>query len=310
MNILEATTHGREVFLTGATGLLGSALLQRLLQEGVRVHALVRTPDQANWVRALGALPVVGNLAHLDMDACRLAFLCCDTVIHLAATTDESNPERLFTTNVRGTKMLVQGAKAAGISRFIFVSTLATLSDALQAPLQAAPSAPKPGQYVMSRFLAEEVVFSGYHQGLPSIVLNLATILPPSLKGRSAFRAWLASHPLPREASTQHVHMLPLDTAVEAIWRTLVRGRPGQRYVISNREQTVPFETLIPLMVQARACGDALFVPRDHPPLFHTTTLDHGEALGLTYASPLPAIEALRAEQWLTREPVVMPWRS
>jgi len=207
---LATSRHGRRCS-TGGTGLLGEALLRRLLQVGVRVHVLVRTPDQANQVRVLGALPVVGNLARLDMDACRLALTCCDAVIHLAATTDESNPQRLFETNVRGTKMLVQGAKAAGVGRFVFVSTLATLADTLQSPLQSAPSAPKPSQYVMSRFLAEEVVFSGYHQGVPTIVVNLATVLPLSLMRRSAFRTWLAAYPIPRDVEVEHVHMLRTD---------------------------------------------------------------------------------------------------
>nr|WP_290667596.1 NAD-dependent epimerase/dehydratase family protein [Ardenticatena sp.] len=310
MGRLGMSTHVREVFLTGGTGLLGGALLQRLLQKGVRVHVLVRTPDQANQVRALGALPVVGNLARLDLDACRLALRCCDAVIHLAATTDESNPQRLFETNVRGTKMLIQGAKAAGVGRFVFVSTLATLADTLQSPLQAAPSAPKPSHYVMSRFLAEEVVFSGYHQGVPAIVVNLATVLPPSLMRRSAFRAWLAAHPLPHDVEAQHVHMLTYETALEAIWQALDLGRPGQRYVVSNSRQTIPLDRLIPLMVQARINGDSLSVPRDHPPVFHTTTLDHGDALGLVYQSPEPALEALRAERWCLRESVVLPWRS
>jgi len=59
-----------------------------------------------------------------------------------------------------------------------------------------------------------------------------------------------------------------------------------------------------------RTNGDPLFVPRDHPPVFHTTMLDHGDALGLRYQSPVPALDALRAERWRLRESAVMLWRS
>ncbi|WP_152918241.1 NAD-dependent epimerase/dehydratase family protein [Ardenticatena maritima] len=307
---LTTRQHVREVFITGATSMLGAALVQRLLREGVRVHALVRTPDQANQMRAMGVSPVVGNLARLEVDGCRLALTCCDAVIHLAATMDEQAPQRLFETNVRGTKTLMRGAQAAGVGRFLLVSTLATLSAALQTPLHEPTPDLRPSHYVMSRFLAEEIVFSGYHQGVPSIVLNLATIVPPTLTQHSALRAWLASQPIPHDAGTRRVHLLTLETAVEAIWQALIRGRPGQRYVISNAEQTLAFDMLIPLMLSARRNGGGLLAPHDHPPLLHTTTLDHGDALGLTYDAPVLALDTLRGERWLFDESVVMPWRS
>ena len=76
------------VVMTGATGLIGSAVLPRLLERGDRVTALVRSEDAALAVERAGAAAVAIDFG--DADAIAAAFAQADGVIHLAAAGDDA----------------------------------------------------------------------------------------------------------------------------------------------------------------------------------------------------------------------------
>jgi nucleoside-diphosphate-sugar epimerase len=81
------------VFITGGTGLVGSAVVAELLAHGHTALVLVRSDASAEAVTAAGAEPVRGTLA--DLDTLRSAASRADGVIHLAFANDFSSPEAL-----------------------------------------------------------------------------------------------------------------------------------------------------------------------------------------------------------------------
>jgi nucleoside-diphosphate-sugar epimerase len=81
------------VFITGGTGLIGSAVVAELLDHGHTVRALVRSDASAKAAAAAGAEPVPGGLA--DLDVLRAGAAQADGVIHLAFSNDFSSPEAL-----------------------------------------------------------------------------------------------------------------------------------------------------------------------------------------------------------------------
>ncbi|MBI4817652.1 MAG: NAD(P)H-binding protein [Deltaproteobacteria bacterium] len=107
------------IFLTGATGLLGRALLDRLLADGHQVRALsraVRAPrPNLSWV--LGDLCDAGAYAPSCSDV--------DVVIHAAAQTGNAPDAEYERVNVEGTRALLGVAEAAKVRRFIHTSTVA-----------------------------------------------------------------------------------------------------------------------------------------------------------------------------------------
>jgi dihydroflavonol-4-reductase len=119
------------VFLTGGTGFIGGEVARLLRERGDDVRALVRTPAKAGTLRALGCDLVEGDLS--DEAALRTALQGCDAVVHAAAVYEIGVPEErradLVDANVCGTERVLGAALAAGVSRAVYVSTVAVFGD-------------------------------------------------------------------------------------------------------------------------------------------------------------------------------------
>src|SRR5215472_8260025 len=104
------------LLLTGATGLVGSSLLRRLVAEGAQVRCLVRDP------RRLGAQRVRVQIALGDLanpPSFRNAMRGVDTVVHLAAAIRDQPQGSIEELNAIATWRMVQAARQAGVQRFL-----------------------------------------------------------------------------------------------------------------------------------------------------------------------------------------------
>ncbi len=106
------------VALTGATGFLGGAVLERLIAEEHGVRALTRRPQPERP----GVEWIAGDLA----DAAALGALVAgaDAVIHVAGAINVADRDAFFAANAEGTRLLTERARAAGVGRFVLVSSL------------------------------------------------------------------------------------------------------------------------------------------------------------------------------------------
>jgi NADH dehydrogenase len=113
------------ILLTGATGLIGSALLRRLTAAGQPVRCLVRDPRRlgADRVRVQIAL---GDLA--DPPSFRNAMRGVETVVHLAAAIRDQPAGSIEELNGIATWRMVQAAERAGVEHFVFFGSLGASS--------------------------------------------------------------------------------------------------------------------------------------------------------------------------------------
>jgi nucleoside-diphosphate-sugar epimerase len=107
-----------KILVTGATGKVGSRLVQRLVRRGDDVRALVRDKSKLD---AKGVSAVVGDL--LDPASLAAAVKGIDAVVHCAAFFRGATEAQAHATNDQGTRHLADAARSAGVKRFVFTST-------------------------------------------------------------------------------------------------------------------------------------------------------------------------------------------
>ena len=148
------------LLLTGASGLVGSALRRRLIADGVPLRCLVRDPRRLGEDRVRVQI-ALGDLA--DPQSFRNALRGVDTVIHLAATIRDQPQGSIEELSGIATWRLVDAARRAGAERFVFFSALGAGTQSRARLLRA-------------KALAEEAVIASE---IPSIVFAPSIIYAP-----------------------------------------------------------------------------------------------------------------------------------
>lgn len=158
--------------VTGAAGFIGSHVAERLAAAGHTVRGLVRTAAQEATVRSLGAEPVFGDLTRPA--SLRAAADGTDTVIHAAArVTDWGEWPAFEAATVRGTVNTLQAAVAAGVRRFVLVSSVAVYDNRVGDRRHVVPEdTPQNGvgdrllgHYAHAKVLAEEAAWKYHRRG-------------------------------------------------------------------------------------------------------------------------------------------------
>jgi len=115
---------GSDTLLTGATGFVGRTLARALAPTmGNRLRLFIRESSRLPPGLTPPLTAVIGDL--LDPSALADATLSVGTVIHLAALTGKASRGSMLETNTEGTRSLLKVAKRAGVTRFLFVSSIA-----------------------------------------------------------------------------------------------------------------------------------------------------------------------------------------
>jgi nucleoside-diphosphate-sugar epimerase len=112
-----------KAFVTGGTGFLGRRIVRRLVERGDEVLVLARDPAKAAEAEGLGARIVRGDLADVDAFAHELAG--CDVVYHAGArVVSHGDWSEFLNATVSATEKLIDASLAAGVKRFVHVSSL------------------------------------------------------------------------------------------------------------------------------------------------------------------------------------------
>ncbi|MGP0100425.1 MAG: NAD(P)H-binding protein [Solirubrobacteraceae bacterium] len=176
------------LLLTGATGLVGSTLLPRLLAEGADVRCLVRDP------RRLGAQRVRVQIALGDLTdppSFRNALRGVHTVVHLAASIRDQPRGSIEELNGIATWRMVEAAQRQGVERFVFFSALGASTHHRTRCLRAKALAEQAVREadVRSIVFAPSIVYAPGDPWLTLLErLALLPVMPVSGRGRAVFQ--------------------------------------------------------------------------------------------------------------------------
>jgi nucleoside-diphosphate-sugar epimerase len=149
-----------KALVTGATGFVGSHLVDALLRDGWTVTALARSPSKAATLTGRGVTIISGHL-HLE-SALHHAVKGQDIIYHVAGAIAARSEAEFLQANRDGTRNVTAAAERAGCSRFVLVSSLAAGGPAPRgAPLSGSEEPHPVTAYCRSKLAAEQVVRTG-----------------------------------------------------------------------------------------------------------------------------------------------------
>ena len=168
------TTTSKTIFITGATGLVGSHATEEALKRGHRVRALIRPTSDTRWLDQWGVETIVGDLE--DPNALRAGVAGADWVFNCAAKVGDWGTLAEFRRlNVEALRLLLDAAVPARLERFVHVSSLGVYEgrDHYGTDETVPPAANSLDAYTRSKTEAEALVLEYHHRhGLPVAIVR------------------------------------------------------------------------------------------------------------------------------------------
>jgi dihydroflavonol-4-reductase len=225
------------IFVTGGTGFLGRHLIPTLCRQGHHVRVLTRNPQASQWLKRYPNVDIAhGDLT--DENSLQDALKGCRYVIHAGGMFRFWGDEQAFMqTNATGTRNMISAALAAGIERFIHISSIAVIGEPDPANIIDEQYPPHPvDAYQISKLEGEQQALQAWHDHqLGVVVLRPGAFYGPL--GTYAFNRLFFRDPLRgiiMQINGGRYIIFPAYIAdvVQGIMLALDKGKSGEIYNI------------------------------------------------------------------------------
>jgi dihydroflavonol-4-reductase len=234
-----------KVFLTGATGFVGSHVARELAGRGADLRLLVRKTSRTDNLEGIAGETVVGDLR--EPESLRAAVSGCDAVMHVAADYRlwVRHPQAMYAANVDGTRNLLQAARDLGVPRFVYTSSVATMGFRRDGTIvdeaTAVSVADMIGHYKRSKFLAEQEAIQASRGGQEVVILNPTTPvgandLKPTPTG--GIIVDFLNRKFPAYVDTG-LNLVDVREVARTHADALTMGRFGERYILGGENLTL-----------------------------------------------------------------------
>jgi dihydroflavonol-4-reductase len=229
------------VFVTGASGLIGGALLSRLSERGDAVVALARSDAAAAALGKRAAEVVRGNV--LDEDALVAGMTGCELAYHVAGinTLCAADPAPLFHVNVRGAETVVRAAARARVGRVVLTSSAAALGEA--SGTVGREDSPHRGSYLSAYERSKHegevaALATARRAGVELVSVNPSSVQGPGRSGGTGRILIAYLNGRLRAFVDTCISLVDIRDCVEGHVLAGERGGPGERYVLSGASLT------------------------------------------------------------------------
>jgi len=322
------------VFVTGGSGVVGKALVERLVSRGDNVVALARSAEAEATLSGLGATPVGGDL--FDEDSLARAMEGSSLVFHVAGVNSlcvaDSRP--MFNANVDGPPVVIRAASRAGVPRVVHTSSAATIGE--ETGTVGSEESVHRGWYLSdyerSKTEGERAAFAaGRDAGIDVVSVNPSSVQGPGrVGGTGRFLLAFLDGRLKVFVQT-NISLVDIQDCTEGHLLAAERGVPGERYLLNGMALTITealslaadvagvdrTPRLLPRPVASGAASvveGAFKLVRKHPPVCRemVRTLLHGHRydgskaareLGLEYTDPRETLR--RTVDWARAEGLI-----
>ena len=233
-----------KVLVTGATGFIGGNVARALQASGYDVRALVRPDSSTLTLQGTAVETALGDVR--DRESVAMALKGCQSVVHCAAlyTFWAPDPRLLYEVNVGGTRIVLEEASRAGVSRLVYTSTVSTVGiprDGVGTEDMWPPGKDLVGHYKKSKYLAETEALDWAGKGLPVVIVNPTTPVgpwdvKPTPTGRMV-RDFVRGR-VPVYINTG-MNVIDVEDVAAGHVLALERGRQGERYLLGNVNMTL-----------------------------------------------------------------------
>ena len=227
-----------KIFITGATGFIGTHLLKRLSGTAHELHCLVRKTSNIEAVKEAGARIIIGDVT--DKNALIEGMKGCDGLLHLASSFVFWVPDkRVFPdVNIVGNRNVMESALETGISKVVSVSSATVYGNAEWPITEETPfGSEHASRYVQTKYEGELIAWQLYREKkLPLVMVYPSAVIgPDDPKATGRYIRNYASGRMPAQVLTEAVFpFVHVRDVCEVIVRALEKeNNIGEKYLVS-----------------------------------------------------------------------------
>ena len=238
-----------EVLVTGGNGFLAVHLIERLLQEGHQVRALVRQKKTDSPLYQWGVDVHLGDI--LDLSSLLAAMEGCDAVFHTAGLVsyEPKKNSEMQKINVEGTRLVGEAVLKTKVSRLIYTSSIAAIGingdPTVSLNEEQVFNARSLGlAYFDTKYGAEQELHKLKEQGLNYVIVNPSSILGPrDTRKKASVYVGLIYRLNPKFALSGGNNFVDVEDVVEGHLLAWKKGVQGERYILGG--ENLSFKEII-----------------------------------------------------------------
>jgi dihydroflavonol-4-reductase len=232
-----------KIFITGATGFIGTCLIKRLTQTDHELVCLARETSATHALKAAGAEIILGDVT--DTHSLLKGMEGCDWVAHLASSFVfwTANKQVFRDVNVTGTRNVMESALEKGVSKVVYISSAAVYGNAGGPVTEESPFGnERASQYVKTKFEGDLIAWDLYQKkNLPLVVLYPSAVIgadDPKATGRYIKNVFKGR--MPAQVLTNcYFPFVSVKDVAESILKSLEKeNNIGEKYIISAENHT------------------------------------------------------------------------